>query len=930
MSKKKTNKSNKNNEKKKQKFSQKHPKIAVTIKIIILLMVMSAVIGVGIVVGMLYGAWDQDFEINEEELVISGNSVVVDTDGKVIAELSGDENRKIITLDEMPEKLRNAYIAIEDERFESHSGVDFKRTAAAIATFVFKGGSSSFGGSTITQQLVKNITQDDEDTGIEGVTRKVKEWAKAYQIERMLSKNQILELYLNIIFVGGGNYGVEAGASYYFNKTAKKLSLAECAFLAGINHAPNAYNPYGDYPYEKDQNKTQKINNRTKTVLTKMLECGYINQEEYDKACAKVDKGLKFKKSNQKAQIYSYHTEATITQLINDIMEEKQVTKEYATTYVYGGGLTIYSTQDSSVQDDMEEIMAKKGNTYTIKSKKTKDSDGNYVKSQSAMVIIDNKTGYVSGCVGALREKTTIRGLNRATQSVRQTGSAIKPIADLIPGIEEGILTPATVYNDNYTVFTGEYSGGKYTPKNYNGYKGYRNLRQATTTSQNIPFVKAMVEITPPVAREYMRKMGITSLSDKGDNGLSLAIGGLYTGISPLEMAAAYATIANDGVYREPLFYTKVEDTDGKKVLDAKQKTTEVFSKQTAYILKDMLTSVVTDSGATASYCRLSGIDVAAKTGTTNGDKDRWLCGFTNYYSGATWYGYDDPEYVSYSGNPAGKIYSAVMKLVHADKKKSKFKKPDGIVSLKVCNATGLKATDKCAKTHYEIFIKGKEPVKCKESSKGVEVCKDTELLANKYCPDTKTIYESAIPPKEELGLWKTNKTKSSVKVPEDECEEHSKENQEISKPTIKLKGNTAITLNINETYTEQGATASDKKDGDLTDKIIISGSVNTSRAGTYTITYTVTNSNNKTTTVTRTITVKEKEVENSNTQQPDNTEKPSDTSNKPTTPSDTGNQDNTSGTTNSNGSDSKPQTETPITGEQTQTTNNNENIIEE
>lgn len=927
MSDKKTNKSNKNNGKKKQKFSVRHPKIALTIKILILIIVMVAVVGAGIVVGMLYGVWGQDLEITQEELTISGNSVVLDTDGKVIAELSGDENRKIITFKEMPEKLRNAYIAIEDERFHKHYGVDFKRTAAAIATYVFNGGSSSFGGSTITQQLVKNITQDDEDTGIEGVTRKVKEWAKAYQIERMLSKDQIIELYLNIIFVGGGNYGVEAGASYYFNKTAKKLSLAECAFLAGINHAPNAYNPYGDYPYGENQSKTDKINNRTKTVLSKMLECEYINQEEYDKACKKVDKGLKFKKSNKKGKIYSYHTEATIAQLINDIMKEKGVSKEYATTYLYGGGLTIYSTQDSNVQEDMEKVMEYDSSKYVETSRKTKDSKGNYVTSQSSMVVIDNKTGYVAGCIGGLGEKTTNGDLNRATQSVRQTGSSIKPLADLIPGIEEGIINPATVYNDNYTVFTGEYAGGKYTPKNYNGYKGYRNLRQATTTSQNIPFVKSMVEITPPVAREYLREMGITSLSDKEDNGLSLSIGGLYTGISTLEMAAAYATIANDGEYREPLFYTEVKDADGKTVLKAKQEKREVFSKQTAYIVKDMLTSVVTDAGATASYCRISGIDVAAKTGTTNGDVDRWLCGFTNYYSGATWYGYDkNKEKVRKTTNPAGQIYSAVMKSLHLKKKKSKFEKPDGIVTLKVCNSTGLKATSKCSKTHYEIFVKGKEPGTCKENSKGVEVCKDTELLANKYCPDTKTIYASALPPKEDLGLWKTNKSKSNVTVPEEECEEHSKESLEKYKPTIKLKGKSSMTLKVGEIYSEKGATAKDKFDGDLTEKIVISGSVNTSKAGTYTITYTVTNSYNKTTTATRTITVKEDKAEDTNTNNTndantnntntgkDETEDNSSKDDKNTTnESSTQNNSNTENkkeeSTNSSDSTSKPQT---------------------
>lgn len=881
MSTKKNNKINKKNGNKKEKFSSKHPKATLTIRIILLIILMLAIIGSGVVVGMLYGVWGQEFEISEEELIITGNSIVLDSEGKVIAELSGDENRKIITLEEMPEDLINAFISIEDERYYKHSGVDFKRTAAAIATYVFNGGSSSFGGSTITQQLVKNITQDSEDTGIEGVTRKIKEWAKAYQLERMLSKQQILELYLNIIFIGGDNYGVEAGSQYYFNKSASKLSLAQCAFLAGINHAPNAYTPYGEYKYGKDQAKTDKINNRTKTVLAKMLELGSINQEDYDKACKEVDKGLKFKQSKKTTKIYSYHTDAAITQLIKDIMVEKQWTEEYATTYVYGGGLTIYTTQDSEVQDKMEEVMDKDSKKYVITSRENKDEDGKYVKSQAAMVVIDNETGYVAGCVGELGEKSTARGFNRATQGARQTGSAIKPIVDLVPAIEEGIVTPSTVYNDNATEFTGEYTSGSYKPKNQSGYRGYINLRQAVTTSQNIPFVKVMVELTPPVAREYLKKMGVSTLNDTEDNGLALAIGGLYTGITPLEMAAAYATIENDGVYREPLFYTKVEDSEGNIVIEPEQKTEEVFSEQTAYVVKDMLTSVVKDSGATARYCAISGIDVAAKTGTTNSDYDRWLCGFTNYYSGATWYGFDQNEEVRYYGtNPAGQIYRDVMKLLHEDKKNSKFEKPDGVVTVKVCRSTGLKATSKCSSTYNEIFVKGKEPEDCEEGSKGVKICTETNLLANKYCPKTITKYTSGRAPKEDLGLWTTRNSSSKVKIPTKVCTEHNKENQtsesdnkqSSSKPTIKLKGSSSMTLEVGETYTEKGATATDKNDGDLTNQIKISGSVNTSKAGTYTVTYTVTNSQNKTTVVTRKITVKEKE--SSDTSKPNDTDK--------------------------------------------------------
>ena len=858
---------------KKGKKSRKHPKLILTIRIILLLFVMAIVVGAGVVVGMLYGTWGNEFEITEAELVINGNSVIVDSKGKVIAELSGDENRKIITFDKMPKNLVNAYISIEDERFYNHNGVDFKRTSAAIATYIFHRGSSSFGGSTITQQLVKNITQEDQDKGIEGVTRKVKEWAKAYQIERMLSKDQILELYLNIIFVGGGNYGVESGAKYYFNKSASKLSLAECAFLAGINNAPNSYNPFGDYSYKKDQNKKEKINNRAKTVLAKMLEQGYINQEDHDKACEKIDKGLKFKQTKTNKAVYSYLADATLTQVINDMMEEKKWTKEYASTYVYGGGLTIYSTQDSNVQKKMLNVMDKNSKTYQRTSRKTKGKNKKYEKSQSAMVVIDNKTGYVVGCVGGLGTKNTVRGLNRATQSPRQTGSAIKPLVDLLPGIEEGIINPATVYYDNKTIFSGAYTSGKYSPKNQSRYRGAINLRQAVTTSQNIPFVKVMAEVTPPVGREYLRKMGVTTLSDTQDNGLSLAIGGLFKGITPLEMAAAYATIANDGVYRTPLFYTKVVDHNGKNIIVAKQEKTNVCSKQTAYIIKNMLTSVVKDAGATAPYCAISGMDVAAKTGTTNSDYDRWLCGFTNYYSGATWYGFDQNEPVYYSGNPAGQIWSAIMKSLHKGKANSKFKKPDGIVSLKVCNATGLRASKKCKDTHYEIFVRGKEPDTCTETgSKGIDICKETGLIANEYCPEIETKYFASKAPKEAMKLWQTVGYSTKEKVPTKTCNVHNKDNTGTSdgknnKPTIKLKGSSSITLTVGENYNEQGATASDNVDGDITSKLTISGSVNTSVAGTYTITYKVTNSRNITTTVVRTIIVKSKESSTNTTE---------------------------------------------------------------
>ena len=845
-------KGNKKEKKKKVKFSKRHPLISFFIKLIIILTLITIIVGAGIVVGMIYGMWGQDFEISEDELVLNGNSVVYDSKGNVKAELNGDESRKVIKLEDMSEYLPKAYVAIEDERFYTHSGVDFKRTIGAIGTYILHKGSSSYGGSTITQQLVKNITDQKDKSGIEGITRKVREWAKAYQIERMLSKNQILELYLNILYVGGeGNlHGVELGAEYYFDKEAKDLTLVECAFLAGINSAPNYYNPYGEKGYEENEDKRKKIDNKVKVVLKKMLETESINQKEHDDAVKEVEKGLEFKKRSHSSMIYSYHTDAVISKVIEDFMNEKGWNRDYATTYVYGGGLSIYTTEDPDITETLEDVM-ENTKKYQIKTKSQKDKSEK-VYSQAATVIIDNETGYVVGMYGGLGEKTESRGLNRATQSTRSTGSSIKPLAELLPGLEEKIFTPATVYLDVKT----EFERGTYKPTNEGAYSGeVMSVRKATGKSQNVPFVKMMAQITNAVSREYLKKLGITTVDD--DLGLSLGLGGLSKGITPLEMAGAYATIENDGEYRTPLIYTKVVGNDNEIELEPKQEKRRVCSEQTAYLIKSLLTSVVTESYGTAPYCKISGIDVAAKTGTTNNHKDRWLCGFTNYYTGATWYGYDTGEVVDYSGtNPAGQIWSAIMKELHEDEDDSKFEKPDGIVSVKVCKHTGLKATSKCSDTYTEIFDEDNIPESCDESGHSSEICKESEQLATEYCPETEYRTYSYIIPTERLKLWDSSKSYS--KAPVERCKIHTADaaKQNAEAPTIKLIGENKIKLKIGGNYVEKGATATDATDGDITNKIQISGNVNTSKEGTYTITYKVKNSLEKETTVTRTIEV--------------------------------------------------------------------------
>ena len=511
-----------------------------------------------------------------------------------------------------------------------------------------------------------------------------------------MSKDEILELYLNIIYVGPNIYGVEAGSQYYFNKSANDLSLEECAFLAGINNSPNSYNPFNG-------NNSEKINKRTKTVLAKMLELKYINQSEYDTAISKVESGLKFKKGKTSTDnaIYSYHTDALISAVISDISEQKNISETFATNYINMAGLTIYSTQDSNIQENMEKEFQK--TKYQLASK----NGGEH--SQAAMVIIDHKTGKVLGCVGGLGKKTTSRGLNRATQSIRQTGSCIKPIAVLVPGIAEKLFTGATIFSDEQK----EFADG-YNPENYSKYLGDITVRRALESSQNIPFVEMMEKITPKTSIKYLKRMGITTLS-KEDENLALALGGLDKGISPLQMAAAYATIANDGVYIEPVFYTKVVNANSQTIIETKQKTKKVFSKEVAYIVKELLTEPVKGNNGTATYCSISGIDVAAKTGTTDDNYDRWLCGFTPYYTGVTWYGYDQNETINYNGkkNPAGILWANIMPKIHSNLEKATFTKPASVFTATICSETGMKANSGCPNTYKEYFLWSTIPNDC-------------------------------------------------------------------------------------------------------------------------------------------------------------------------------------------------------------------------
>lgn len=623
-----------------------------------------------------------------KDIIKCENSVVVDSTGNVIAVLGESRIQEYVKLEDIPKNLVNAYVSIEDKNFYKHNGINVKRTAGAVASYVFNGGSSSFGGSTITQQLVKNITGDNETK----ISRKVQEWDRAIKTELVLSKDEILETYLNIIYVGPNIYGVEKGAEYYFNKKVSELDLAECAFLAGINNSPNSYNPFG-----KNDN-SEKIKSRTTTVLNVMLEQGYISNESYDLAVSELQSGLKFNKGKLEPKgdaIYSYMVDATISEVINDLENKKGMSTNFATNYLYFSGLKIYSTQNSDIQREIEKECEK--NKYMIKSAQYENTTA-----QAAMVVMNHNNGQVMGCVGGLGKKTISRGFNRATQALRQTGSAIKPIAVLGPALEEKIITPVTIYDDTKTVFAEGYS-----PDDCEKELGEITVRRAVESSQNIPFVKIMEQLTPEKSMKYMEKEGIANLTD-GDKNLGLALGGLEKGSSPLEMASAYACIANGGNYIEPTFYTKVENSKGKIILKSKQKSRKVYSEDTAYVLKELLTEPVNGENGTARTCKIDGMEVAAKTGTTNDNYDKWLCGFTKYYTAVTWFGYDVNEPINEGANSmANQIWGNVMREIHRYLIKADFDKPKDVEEVVVCRKSGKVAESGCGEAYVEYFRKG-------------------------------------------------------------------------------------------------------------------------------------------------------------------------------------------------------------------------------
>lgn len=613
--------------------------------------------------------------------------------------LYDEENRVWADFDEIPDYLKNAFIAIEDERFYSHKGFDIKRTLGAAIGYVQKkitgSGDSTYGGSTITQQLIKNVTGEDDYS----IERKIEEIYRAYKLEQVMSKDEILELYLNTIYLSQQCNGVKSAAKVYFNKELEELTLAECATIAAITQFPTKYDPKRN----PDNNK-----NRRDVILQKMYELDYITLVERDTARIQPVTTVTSSETNAYVSTTSYYTDALISQVLDDLVNIKGYSKDIAEKMLYCGGLKIYTAMDPKIQSIMDAYYADDSHFPT--------TSGDTIV-QSSMVIINPKTGYVVGLVGGRGEKTASRTLNRATQTLRQPGSSIKPLAIYAPAVEYGLVTPSTTVSDV------EITIDEWTPRNDDrNFRGDITVSAALAGSRNVPAVRILQYVGLERSFNFLKKnFRISSLvesravssgkifTDKGY--AAIGLGGLTDGVSVLEMTAAYVAFASEGYYYEPAFYSKILDSEGNVVLERTPSPQPAISESTAVTMTQMLQGVVTSGTGTSA--RLSNMPSAGKTGTTSNNYDRWFAGYTPYYVGAVWYGYDTPSSLrGISGNPSAKVWKGIMDEVHKDLPYKNFNTLGSTSHYLVCADSGLLPNSTCNNLTFGDYTRGQAPTK--------------------------------------------------------------------------------------------------------------------------------------------------------------------------------------------------------------------------
>ena len=630
-------------------------------------------------------------------------SFVYDSQGNVIARLTGSQNvdRIYVPISEVRNTyIEEAVISIEDERFYEHSGIDIRRIGSAVLSALANGGSATHGGSTITQQTVKLISGNDEHS----TSRKIQEWFSAMSLEQELSKDEIMELYLNLAPMGNNYVGVQAAAQNYFGKNASELNLAECAFLAGLPKSPSYYNPL------RESGRRNALR-RQRIVLSKMYELGYITEEEYQNAL-NTELLFRTEEAHTSNDINSYFCEYAISEVINDVAQTRNISVDLAATIVYNRGYHIYTTLEPDVQSVLDEA---------FQTRDLFQQDPTLLvdypeKPQAGMVIINVQTGAIAGMQGGYGPKPGNMVLNRATQAYRSTGSSIKPIIDYAPAIELGIIVPSMVYVDEESHLDPNNPAAAWPLNADRSYAGPMTIRRAVATSKNTIAVKVWYDVGGETALWFLMQEGIDMTAEGAYP--SQAIGSFTTGITPLQMCGAFNTLASGGTYTEPYAYTQVLDSNDNVILTKTPERHRVYSAETSYIMSDILEDVITNGTATGTVSVITNADgeyiaTSGKTGTTDANLDKWFCGYTPYYCGAVWYGYDNrlrQTLIPTIDKPnANRIWYYVMSRIHQNLPGASWTRPENVVELEVCES-GYWPNEYCREanaTVTDLFVLG-------------------------------------------------------------------------------------------------------------------------------------------------------------------------------------------------------------------------------
>ncbi len=771
------------------------------LKVILVAALSTAVIGICLGIGAFKGILSSAPDVDPSTVLPRGFATVVyDAKGNELTKLvAANSNRSNEKMDRIPQYLADAFVAIEDKRFYEHNGIDIQGIIRA-AFIVIQERDLSQGASTITQQIIKNNVFDNwtNESDIQKIRRKVQEQYLALELEKKMTKEEILEVYMNTINLGQNTLGVKAAAARYFNKQPYQLTLSECAVIAATTSNPSRYNPIS----HPEENKK-----RREIVLNNMKDQEFISQAEYDEAMAD-DVYSRISEVNQKTEsnsVYTYFVDEVAEQVLADLMEIKGFNETQAHRLLFSGGLSIYTTQDPDIQAICDEVYGNEENypentkwylNYVLTIVKANGEKENHstemfrahYKEQNAsfnllydskdaayeaieaykhdvmeegdtvegervtltpqpqvsITIEDQSTGYVVAMVGGRGAKEASRTLNRASNTTRQPGSTFKVVSTYAPALDSAGLTLADVQNDAPY----NYAGGR-PVKNWWGsnYRGLLSLRYGIVQSANIVAVKTLTQISPQLGFDYLQNFGFTTMVDKrvekdgtivSDIGQPLALGGITDGVTNLELNAAYAAIANKGTYIKPKLYTKIIDHDGNVLIDnTAPESTQVIKESTAWLLTNAMVDVVTSG--TGGSVNFGNMAIAGKTGTTSDYKDVWFSGYTPYYTATTWTGYDNNVSMKSSKekNLSKTMWKAVMSRIHENLEYQSFPMAGGIVTASICSKSGrLPIAGVCdGSIKTEYFAEGTVPTEYCDVHYYSNVCLYSGLAAADECP---------------------------------------------------------------------------------------------------------------------------------------------------------------------------------------------------